>query len=74
MGGYCSSPTTLSRGRKLQMAQMIILPFIPILALIAQNILSLIYVLNYQTEVTSVDRQVYIYLKQKITYKEIFLK
>lgn len=40
------------------MAQMIILPFIPILALISQNIMSLITVLDYQKEVTSIDRQV----------------
>jgi len=40
------------------MAQMIILPFIPIMALICQNILSLMSVLEYQNEVTNIDKQV----------------
>lgn len=40
------------------MAQMIILPFIPIVALIIQNVLSLWSVLEYQKEVADIDRQV----------------
>jgi hypothetical protein len=40
------------------MAQMIVLPFIPILALITQNVLSLMSVLEYQSEVTNIDKQV----------------
>ncbi|XP_035705961.1 uncharacterized protein LOC110846821 [Folsomia candida] len=58
VGGYCSGSNNLSRGRKLQNIQMIILPFIPILALISQNVMSLISVLSYQNEVASIDRQV----------------
>lgn len=37
---------------------MIILPFIPIVALIIQNVLSLWSVLEYQKEVADIDRQV----------------
>ncbi len=58
LGGYCSGTTTLTGGRRVQMMQMIILPFIPILALIIQNVMSLISVLEYQNEVAGIDRQV----------------
>ncbi|ODM93786.1 Atrial natriuretic peptide receptor 1 [Orchesella cincta] len=44
--------------RKLQTVQMIILPFIPIVALITQNLLGLQLVLQYQDEVQELDEQV----------------
>ena len=40
------------------MFQMIILPFIPIVALITQNIISLHGVLGYQRDVADIDKQV----------------
>lgn len=55
---YCSTPVSGARGRRIQMAQMIILPFIPIVALIIQNVLSLWTVLEYQKEVGDIDKQV----------------
>ncbi|ODN04011.1 Atrial natriuretic peptide receptor 1 [Orchesella cincta] len=55
---YCSTHLNGSRGRRIQMAQMIVLPFIPIVALIVQNILSLWTVLEYQKAVADIDRQV----------------
>lgn len=44
--------------RKLQTVQMIVLPFIPIVALITQNIVGLKSVLEYQTDVQELNAQV----------------
>jgi len=46
------------KGRQIQTAPLLILPFIPIVALIIQNTISLCSVLQYQREVEDVDRQV----------------
>jgi len=40
------------------MTQMIVLPFIPIVALIIQNLLGLYTVITYRNEVADIDRQV----------------
>lgn len=55
---YCSTPLSGSRGRKIQMAQMIILPTIPISILIIQQLIALWTTLEYQKEVADIDRQV----------------
>ncbi|CAG7833043.1 unnamed protein product [Allacma fusca] len=54
----CCADWTWNRGRKFQMIQMIVLPFIPIVALITQNIVSLYGVLEYQQDVADIDKQV----------------
>lgn len=46
------------RGRRLQLIQMIILPFIPILALIVQTSMSLQYLLEYRNDIEDVETQV----------------
>ena len=46
------------RGRRLQLIQMIILPFIPILALIVQTSMSLKYLLEYRNDIEDVETQV----------------
>uniref|UniRef100_A0A182JVW7 guanylate cyclase n=1 Tax=Anopheles christyi TaxID=43041 RepID=A0A182JVW7_9DIPT len=46
------------RGRQLQQMQMIILPFIPILALIAQTSYEMIEIVSYRMEVTEIENQV----------------
>uniref|UniRef100_A0A182N9U7 guanylate cyclase n=1 Tax=Anopheles dirus TaxID=7168 RepID=A0A182N9U7_9DIPT len=46
------------RGRQLQQMQMIILPFIPILALIVQTSYEMIEIVSYRMEVTEIENQV----------------
>lgn len=58
--GLCCPDTgnpTYKRNRRLQLAQMIILPFIPILALIVQTTLSLQYLLQYRNDIEDVETQ-----------------
>jgi len=52
------SRVNVNQGRKLQTMQMIILPFIPIVALITQNVLSVRSVLKSQYDVEAIDLQV----------------
>lgn len=46
------------RGRRLQLLQMLVLPFIPILALIIQTAISLHDILIYRQEVSDIEAQV----------------
>jgi len=46
------------RGRRLQLLQMLALPFVPILALIVQNAFTLKNIVVNRHEVTDIDRQV----------------
>lgn len=46
------------RNRRFQLTQMIILPFIPILALIVQTTMSLQYLLEYRNDIEDVETQV----------------
>lgn len=46
------------RGRRFQLTQMIVLPFIPILALIVQTAMSLQYLLEYRSDIKDVETQV----------------
>jgi hypothetical protein len=60
VGGHCCSTNPeLKRGRRLQLLQMLALPFVPILALITQNAFTLRDIVTNRHEVTEVDRQVY---------------
>lgn len=59
VGGHCCSTNPeLKRGRRLQLLQMLALPFVPILALIAQNAFTLRDIVSNRHEVTEVDKQV----------------
>lgn len=46
------------RGRRLQLMQMLVLPFIPILALIIQTAITLHDILIYRQEVSDIEAQV----------------
>uniref|UniRef100_A0A1B0FK48 guanylate cyclase n=1 Tax=Glossina morsitans morsitans TaxID=37546 RepID=A0A1B0FK48_GLOMM len=48
----------IKTGRRLQLMQMIILPFIPILALIVQTSVTLQEILDYKAEVADIEAQV----------------
>jgi hypothetical protein len=45
-------------GRRLQLMQMLVLPFIPILALIIQTAITLHEILIYRQEVSDIEAQV----------------
>ncbi|XP_002074778.3 uncharacterized protein LOC6652499 [Drosophila willistoni] len=60
-GKCCSAAArnpTIKTGRRLQLMQMIILPFIPILALIVQTSVSLQEILEYRADVADIETQV----------------
>ncbi|XP_055371528.1 uncharacterized protein LOC129605660 [Condylostylus longicornis] len=60
-GNCCSAEArnpAIKTGRRIQLFQMIILPFIPILALIVQTSLMLHDILNYRVEVSDIEIQV----------------
>ena len=48
--GCCGLDPTTGRGKQIHLAQMLCLPFIPIMALIIQNAVNMISVLQYQYE------------------------
>ncbi|XP_065346334.1 guanylate cyclase 2G [Cloeon dipterum] len=56
--GCLSTNPQLKRGRRLQLLQMLALPFVPILALIVQNALTLRNIVVNRHEVVDIDRQV----------------
>ncbi|XP_017024987.1 uncharacterized protein [Drosophila kikkawai] len=61
-GGKCCSAAArnpaIKTGRRLQLMQMIILPFIPILALIVQTSVTLQEILEYRSAVADIETQV----------------
>ncbi|XP_050087432.1 uncharacterized protein LOC126572283 [Anopheles aquasalis] len=61
-GNMCCSAEAknpaFKRGRQLQQMQMIILPFIPILALIVQTSYEMIEIVSYRKEVSEIEAQV----------------
>ncbi|XP_017835379.1 uncharacterized protein LOC108594751 [Drosophila busckii] len=60
-GRCCSAAArnpAIKTGRRLQLMQMIILPFIPILALIVQTSLTLQEILEYRVDVAGIETQV----------------
>ncbi|XP_030381562.1 uncharacterized protein LOC115629245 [Scaptodrosophila lebanonensis] len=60
-GRCCSAAArnpAIKTGRRLQLMQMIILPFIPILALIVQTSLTLQEILKYRADVADIETQV----------------
>ncbi|KAL0268685.1 UNVERIFIED_CONTAM: hypothetical protein PYX00_010526 [Menopon gallinae] len=62
-GGLCCADAgnpAYKRGRRFQLTQMIVLPFIPILALIVQTAMSLQYLLEYRNDIEDVETQVQI--------------
>lgn len=59
--GYCCTKETnpaYGRGRRLHLLQMLILPFIPILALIIQTSVILTNIMVYRQEVMDIEAQV----------------
>lgn len=59
--GYCcakSANPAYGMGRRLHLLQMLILPFIPILALIIQTAFTLKHIMLYRQEVMDVESQV----------------
>lgn len=59
--GYCcakSANPADGRGRKLHLLQMLVLPFIPIMALIVQTAIMLNNIMIYRQEVMDVETQV----------------
>ncbi|XP_058462598.1 uncharacterized protein LOC131437324 isoform X2 [Malaya genurostris] len=59
--GCCSAEAknpAFKRGRQIQLMQMIILPFIPILALIVQTSYEMIDIVSYRMEATEIEGQV----------------
>lgn len=52
------------RGRRLQLMQMLVLPFIPILALIIQTAITLHEIIIYRQEVSDIEAQVCEYNKR----------
>ena len=59
--GQCcvkASNPAYKRGRRLQLLQMLVLPFIPILALIVQTAIALRDILTYRQEVSDIEAQV----------------
>lgn len=59
-GQYCCTKTNPAhgRGRRLHLLQMLVLPFIPICALIVQTAFSLHNIMLYRQEVRGIDAQV----------------
>jgi hypothetical protein len=53
-----ASNPAYKRGRRLQLLQMLVLPFIPILALIFQTAIALRDILTYRQEVSDIEAQV----------------
>ncbi|XP_043196646.1 uncharacterized protein LOC122367528 isoform X2 [Amphibalanus amphitrite] len=58
--GCCGLDPTTGRGKQIHLAQMLCLPFIPIMALIIQNAANMISVLQYQYEMQETISQVQI--------------
>ena len=58
MKGCCGLDPTTGRGKQIHLAQMLCLPFIPIMALIIQNAANMINVLQYQYELQETITQV----------------
>ncbi|XP_053698462.1 uncharacterized protein LOC128745413 [Sabethes cyaneus] len=59
--GCCSAEAknpAFKRGRQIQLLQMIVLPFIPILALIVQTSYEMIDIVSYRMEATEIEVQV----------------
>ncbi|XP_046389564.1 uncharacterized protein LOC124158484 [Ischnura elegans] len=56
--GPCRANPALKRGRRLQLLQMLALPFVPVAALIVQNALTLHGIVIDRREVSDVDKQV----------------
>ena len=56
-GCFHVSPAT-KRGKRLQLLQMLLLPFIPIAALIVQNCFTMNQAIKAQREATTIEHQV----------------
>ncbi|XP_076069616.1 uncharacterized protein LOC143041525 isoform X2 [Oratosquilla oratoria] len=58
--GCCGLDPTTGRGKQIHLAQMLLLPFVPIMALIIQNCINMVNVLQYQYEMQETIDQVQI--------------
>lgn len=79
--GYCCAKSINpadGKGRKLHLLQMLVLPFIPILALIVQTSVLLNDIMTYRNEVMDIDTQVkMLFIKEEnyqLSCKIVFLK
>ena len=66
--GCCSLNPVSGTGKRWHQSQMLLLPFVPILALIAQNCWSMMNIIIYQTEMKDLRRQVYKLTILSVTY------
>ena len=74
--GQCcvkASNPAYKRGRRLQLLQMLVLPFIPILALIVQTAIALRDILTYRQEVSDIEAQVCYRYEKLLTYLLTYL-
>ncbi|CAL4155070.1 unnamed protein product, partial [Meganyctiphanes norvegica] len=58
--GCCGLDPTTGRGKQIHLAQMLLLPFVPIMALIIQNCINMVNALQYQYEMQETIDQVQI--------------
>ncbi|XP_037085079.1 uncharacterized protein LOC119105708 [Pollicipes pollicipes] len=58
--GCCGMDPTTGRGKQLHLIQMLLLPFIPIMALIIQNVVNMVTVLESQADMQKTIEQVQI--------------
>lgn len=56
--GCCGLDPTTGRGKQIHLLQILLLPFIPILALIIQNSINMVTVLEYQYDMQETIDQV----------------
>ena len=56
--GCCGMDPTTGRGKQLHLIQMLLLPFIPIMALIIQNVVNMVTVLESQADMQKTIEQV----------------
>ncbi|XP_063615713.1 uncharacterized protein LOC134788841, partial [Penaeus indicus] len=58
--GICGLDPTTGRGKQIHLAQMLLLPFVPIMALIIQNSINMVSILEYQNDMQETIDQVQI--------------
>ena len=66
--GCCSFSPVSGTGKRWHQSQMLLLPFVPIAALLAQNCWSMMNIIVYQSEIKELRRQVRNFTIVSITY------